>query len=90
MSADLSTSIDQIFGRLQIIPTGHDAALPRASIPRKANVLAPLVPNPSAEPSKLPRLVDHPYQTFFNVYKPVTKYRKTAPPPPDFQLVIVK
>ncbi|KAK9895315.1 hypothetical protein P389DRAFT_197375 [Cystobasidium minutum MCA 4210] len=28
----------------------------------------------------------NPYRVFFNVYKPVTKYKKTNPPPPDFRI----
>lgn len=28
----------------------------------------------------------NPYRVFYNVYKPVTKYKKSDPPPPDFQL----
>jgi len=31
-----------------------------------------------------------PYQHFFHVYKPSTSFRKTAPPPPDFSVVVVK
>ncbi|KAI1790188.1 tRNA-splicing endonuclease subunit sen54 N-term-domain-containing protein [Ganoderma leucocontextum] len=30
-----------------------------------------------------------PYQIFYNLYKPSTPFKKTAPPPPDFQVVIV-
>ena len=31
-----------------------------------------------------------PYQIFYNLYKPSTPFKKTAPPPPDFQVVVVK
>jgi len=31
-----------------------------------------------------------PYQIFFNLYKPSTPFKKSAPPPPDFQVVVVK
>ncbi|ETW81377.1 hypothetical protein HETIRDRAFT_318918, partial [Heterobasidion irregulare TC 32-1] len=30
-----------------------------------------------------------PYEVFFHLYKPATPFRKTAPPPPDFELVVV-
>jgi len=31
-----------------------------------------------------------PYKIFFNLYKPSTPFRKSAPPPPDFSVVVVK
>ena len=31
-----------------------------------------------------------PYQIFFNLYKPATPFKKSAPPPPDFQVVVIK
>lgn len=84
-------TLDKIFGRLQFIPTGHDQPLPRQSIPHRPSILTPLVPLESAEEKTgLPQLEPHPYQTFFKVYKPVTKYRKSAPPPPDFRVVVIK
>ncbi|SCV69469.1 BQ2448_2489 [Microbotryum intermedium] len=87
------TSYEQIFARLRIIPTGHDTPLPRRALPRTPSPLTPLDPLPpkdSCNPSMtLPPLSTYPYQPFFNVYKPITKYRKTDPPPPDFQLVII-
>ncbi|KDR82508.1 hypothetical protein GALMADRAFT_237839 [Galerina marginata CBS 339.88] len=30
-----------------------------------------------------------PYRIFFNLYKPSTPFRKSAPPPPNFQIVVV-
>ncbi|EJC98891.1 uncharacterized protein FOMMEDRAFT_113456 [Fomitiporia mediterranea MF3/22] len=30
-----------------------------------------------------------PYEVFFHVYKPATPYRKTAPPPPDYSVIVV-
>ncbi|KAI5117358.1 hypothetical protein M0805_002472 [Coniferiporia weirii] len=30
-----------------------------------------------------------PYEVFFNVYKPSTPFRKTAPPPPDYSIIVV-
>ncbi|GAA6060169.1 hypothetical protein JCM10212_005170 [Sporobolomyces blumeae] len=94
-------TFDQIFARLQIIPTGHDRPLPRSSLPHTPSVLTPLTPAPcpshtlprpatSLEPEReLQDLERYPYQPFFHVYKPVTKYKKSAPPPPDFRLVVV-
>ncbi|SCZ97201.1 BZ3500_MvSof-1268-A1-R1_Chr4-2g07056 [Microbotryum saponariae] len=88
------TTYEQIFSCLRIVPTGHDTPLPRRALPRAPSRLTPLDPLPPTDPSpnpssSLPPLSTHPYQPFFNVYKPITKYRKTDPPPPDFQLVVI-
>ncbi|KAJ7079125.1 tRNA-splicing endonuclease subunit sen54 N-term-domain-containing protein [Mycena belliarum] len=51
-------------------------------IPAGHNVpLLPKIANPPAEPS--------PYRVFFNVHKPVTPYRKSAPCLPDYQIVVI-
>jgi len=82
---------DQIFSRLQIIPSGHDRALPRGPLAHEPSVFNPLVPVPEASrPEGLPSLEEYPFQPFFHVYKPVTKYKKSSPPPPDFKLVVIK
>lgn len=31
-----------------------------------------------------------PYQIFFNLYKPSTPFKKSAPQQPDFQIVVIK
>ncbi|KAJ3500629.1 hypothetical protein NMY22_g19200 [Coprinellus aureogranulatus] len=31
-----------------------------------------------------------PYQIFYNVYKPSTPFKKSSPPAPDFQIVVIK
>lgn len=31
-----------------------------------------------------------PYKIFYNLYKPNTPFKKSAPPPPDFQIVVIK
>lgn len=31
-----------------------------------------------------------PYELFYNLYKPSTPFKKTAPPPPDFSVVVIK
>jgi len=86
-----STSTDQIFSRLQVIPSGHDRPLPRGPLPHPPSVLNPLSPVPEASRAKnLPSLEEYPFQPFFHVYKPVTKYKKSSPPPPDFKLVVIK
>ncbi|KZT65818.1 hypothetical protein DAEQUDRAFT_730993 [Daedalea quercina L-15889] len=33
--------------------------------------------------------VTSPYEIFYNVYKPSTPFKKTAPPPPDYSVVVV-
>lgn len=84
-----------MFAHLQIIPSGHDRPLPRGPLPHSPSTLTPLdkpvqsADEPSAV-SQLPSLQEYPYQTFYHVYKPVTKYKKSDPPEPDFRLVIVK
>ncbi|GAA6049227.1 hypothetical protein JCM3770_003317 [Rhodotorula araucariae] len=84
------TTYDQIFSRLQIIPSGHDRALPRGPLPHAPSVFTPLAPVPEAsKPKDLPSLEQYPFQPFFHVYKPVTKYKKSTPPPPDFKLVVI-
>ncbi|TRM61122.1 tRNA-splicing endonuclease subunit sen54 N-term-domain-containing protein [Schizophyllum amplum] len=30
-----------------------------------------------------------PYRVFFNIYKPMTAFKKSSPPPPDYQVVVV-
>ncbi|KAK4057382.1 tRNA-splicing endonuclease subunit sen54 [Microbotryomycetes sp. JL221] len=77
---------DQMFGHLQFVPSGWDKPLPRALSSRPASVLTPFT---TSTPSDKPALIDEPYQEFYHVYKPITKFRKTAPPPPDFRLVVV-
>ena len=77
-----------IFGRLQVIPTGHDLGLPRGLVERVPSKLTPLHPV-EAHP-ELPSLETSPYQPFYHVYKPATKFKKSAPGPPDFRLVVVK
>ncbi|KAI0372307.1 hypothetical protein BV20DRAFT_1112182 [Pilatotrama ljubarskyi] len=36
-----------------------------------------------------PDIPTSPYQIFFHLYKPSTQFKKTAPPPPDFSVVVV-
>ncbi|KAM0786918.1 hypothetical protein ACM66B_002342 [Microbotryomycetes sp. NB124-2] len=86
LSARRWSSYDHIFGHLQIVPSGWDRKLPRKIATRQASVLTPTVTD---APSDRPSLVDEPYQEFFHVYKPITKFKKSAPPPPDFRLVVV-
>ena len=31
-----------------------------------------------------------PYRVFYNIYKPMTAFKKSSPPPPDYQVVVVK
>lgn len=88
-----ASKTDQIFSRLQIIPTCalHTSSRPlRAPLPRDPSVLTSRVPNPEQHLDPLPSFAEYPYQVFYNVYKPVTKYKKNNPPEPDFRLVVVK
>ncbi|CDO69861.1 hypothetical protein BN946_scf184884.g20 [Trametes cinnabarina] len=38
---------------------------------------------------RTPEAPSSPYQIFFHLYKPSTPFKKTAPPPPDFSVVVV-
>ena len=33
---------------------------------------------------------DSPYEIFYNLYKPSTAFKKTAPPEPDFSVVVIE
>ncbi|GAA5984756.1 hypothetical protein JCM10908_003489 [Rhodotorula pacifica] len=87
---------DAMFSHLQIIPSGHDRPLPRGPLPHMPSPLTPL-DDPAvveADSSVIkapapPSLQEFPYQTFFHVYKPVTKYKKSDPPEPDFRMVVI-
>ncbi|GAA6023771.1 hypothetical protein JCM10207_001187 [Rhodosporidiobolus poonsookiae] len=87
------TSYDQIFSRLQIIPaTGlHSSSSPlRAPLPHAPSPLSPVASSTTTSADAgLPSFDEYPYQPFWHVYKPVTKYKKNNPPEPDFRLVVV-
>ncbi|BGP57769.1 tRNA-splicing endonuclease subunit sen54 [Rhodotorula sphaerocarpa] len=85
------TSYDKMFAHLQVIPSGHDRPLPRGPLPHQPSVLTPLDKRTGSEApaDRLPSYQEQPYQTFFHVYKPVTKYKKSDPPEPDFRLVVI-
>ncbi|BGP19661.1 hypothetical protein JCM10213_004764 [Rhodosporidiobolus nylandii] len=87
------TSYDQLFSRLQIVPTCalHTPSRPlRAPIPHTPSALTPIASTSTVAPEDGQlSFEEHPYQPFYHVYKPVTKYKKVNPPPPDFRLVIV-
>lgn len=85
-------SADKMFAHLQVIPSGHDRPLPRGPLPHQPSVLTPLDKRTGSEApaDRLPSYQEQPYQTFFHVYKPVTKYKKSDPPEPDFRLVVIK
>lgn len=82
-----------MFSHLQIIPSGHDRHLPRGPLPHKPSSLTPLDDTGAVTAGGVsgpPSLQEFPYQTFFHVYKPVTKYKKSDPPEPDFRMVVIK
>lgn len=92
--------------KLQIIPTGHDTPLPRRSTPHSLPLPShttprahyPTFPTPTnstcsvqlKEEAELDSLERNPYQVFWDVYKPVTKIRKSARAPPDFRIVVIE
>jgi len=69
---------DHIYQKLRdLIPSGFQSAK------HNEGRLGPLPPLPPVSAAT-------PYKPFWNLYKPVTPFRKTAPPPPDYQVVVVK
>ncbi|KAJ7600989.1 tRNA-splicing endonuclease subunit sen54 N-term-domain-containing protein [Mycena floridula] len=62
-----------IFRSLRFIPYGHQIPL--------------FTPEPRKE--RLSRQEETPYKPFWNVYKPPTPFKKSAPPPPDYMIVVV-
>lgn len=49
------------------------------------------LPLAADQPATLPKApLDEPYRIFFHVYKPITRFPKTAPPPPDYYIAIIK
>lgn len=74
-------SSGDIFKALRFLPCGHSTPLYNCpGIDEGATAVSP--PLSTA-------LSSSPYSVFFHVYKPSTPFRKTAPPPPDFYLVII-
>lgn len=78
-----------MFSHLQIVPAGHDRPLParlsHTSSPREDGVLAPSTLTPAGESEPV-----EPYEIFFYLYKPNAKFKKSAPPEPQFQLCVVE
>ncbi|KAI6044854.1 tRNA-splicing endonuclease subunit sen54 N-term-domain-containing protein [Pisolithus marmoratus] len=62
---------------LRFLPCGHSTPLFNCSKPQHYHQAIPTPPSSS------------PYNVFFHVYKPSTPFRKTAPPPPDFYVVVI-
>ena len=75
---DALTKIASIFKTLRFMPSGHS------------------VPLRSQRQTSSPADDDDdddgpsPYEIFYHLHKPNTPYRKTAPPPPEFSIVVVK
>ncbi|KAH0831839.1 tRNA-splicing endonuclease subunit sen54 N-term-domain-containing protein [Lanmaoa asiatica] len=63
-----------IFRALRFIPCGHTIPLYNSAVKYELS-------SKSSAPS--------PYKIFFHMYKPSTPFRKTAPPAPDFHVVVV-
>ncbi|KAI6014815.1 tRNA-splicing endonuclease subunit sen54 N-term-domain-containing protein [Pisolithus microcarpus] len=71
-----------MFKALRIIRCGNSAALYRYwGLHEGATPISPTHSTVASSAS--------PYSVFFHAYKPSTPFRKTAPPPPDFYLVII-
>ncbi|KAG7096430.1 hypothetical protein E1B28_003867 [Marasmius oreades] len=63
-----------IFKQLRFIPAGH--SVPLYTPPQ------PITTEPQTKP-------ESPYKFFYNVYKPPTPFKKSAPGPPDYQIAVV-
>ncbi|KIJ64666.1 hypothetical protein HYDPIDRAFT_175586 [Hydnomerulius pinastri MD-312] len=68
-----------VFKALRFIPCGHLVPLHKSSLSETRSI-----PSPESVAS-----ASSPYKVFFHVYKPSTPFRKTAPPAPDFYVVVV-
>ncbi|TDL23168.1 hypothetical protein BD410DRAFT_768992 [Rickenella mellea] len=73
---DKHTNYASIFSSLRFLPAGHSRPL----MPHKSTQLGTTGDTTT---------ITSPYTIFYNLYKPSTPFRKTAPPPPDFSLVVV-
>ncbi|KAF8887144.1 tRNA-splicing endonuclease subunit sen54 N-term-domain-containing protein, partial [Infundibulicybe gibba] len=62
-----------LFRSLRFIPAGHHLHLQSCNTKKQEEV----------------RRQTSPYQIFYNIYKPSTPFKKSAPPAPDFQVVVV-
>ncbi|KAI6095562.1 tRNA-splicing endonuclease subunit sen54 N-term-domain-containing protein [Pisolithus croceorrhizus] len=75
-------SSGDMFEALRILRCGHSSTLYSCRSPDEgATTISPTHSTVASSAS--------PYSVFFHVYKPSTPFRKTAPPPPDFYLVII-
>ncbi|KAI6044859.1 hypothetical protein EDC04DRAFT_3137610 [Pisolithus marmoratus] len=74
-------SNSDIFKSLRFLPCGHSTPLFNCSSLSEGTTALP--PTFSAPPCWSP------YSIFFHVYRPSTLFRKTAPPLPDFYVVII-
>ncbi|KAL4073282.1 tRNA-splicing endonuclease subunit sen54 N-term-domain-containing protein [Scleroderma yunnanense] len=70
-------SSGDIFAALRFLRCGHAASLYESPVPKDTATQ----PHTTSEQS--------PYTVFFHVYKPSTPFRKTAPPAPDFYVVVI-
>ncbi|TFK52170.1 hypothetical protein OE88DRAFT_1657269 [Heliocybe sulcata] len=68
------TGYPSLFKSLRFIPSGHTT---------------PLLPPPATIKILNPAPPRSPYHIFYHLYKPSTSFRKTAPPNPDFYIVVV-
>lgn len=83
-----------MFGFLSLDPPRSSFPPPRADqifkhlqiIPSGHDNPLPSKPNSTTSPP----LEESPYQVFYHVYKPVTKFKKSSPGEPDFRLVVIK
>lgn len=71
---NLHLHLEDIFRALRFIPRGHAIPLYRPPVNSKV----------SSNSSQSP------YKIFFHAYKPSAPFRKTAPPAPDFYIVVVE
>ncbi|KAG6334811.1 hypothetical protein ID866_4283 [Astraeus odoratus] len=76
--------LGDVFRALRFLPCGHTTPLHKSSLPSSKTTQTQAL---SFLP--VPRSENSPYTVFFHVYKPSTPFRKTAPPPPDFYVVVI-
>ncbi|KZT40786.1 hypothetical protein SISSUDRAFT_1126978 [Sistotremastrum suecicum HHB10207 ss-3] len=81
-----------LLSSLRALPSASSRPLTSSPIPPPASTIPTSVSKRMAgsnQASHPPAPTVSPYEIFYSLYKPSTSFRKSAPPPPDFYLVVV-
>ncbi|KAF9259871.1 hypothetical protein L218DRAFT_873589 [Marasmius fiardii PR-910] len=78
-----TTRYGDIFQHFRFIPAGHSVPL---YVPPQHT---PQATTTSTSHTRTGTPAESPYKFFYNVYKPPTPFKKSAPGPPDYQIAVV-